>query len=391
MKVRKRRYKSGNIVWQLDLGKIAGKRDQKSYSTKGDADAALAIKKAELKRGGEVAFSMTDEERLIYVKLRDKLAVSGATIDQAVDFYLLHARPAKGAITIRSLIDECAAAKEEVKCSPRYVSQLKCSANSFAEDFGEERMSDEVSAADVKRWLKANDWAPKTWNVYRGDLRTIYQWAIEAGHATMNPCEDVPTMRLEDGEVEFLSVDQAEKLLRRAAAVRPGKLEMKRDAKGAWLPQDLEELDFRDCLAFVVLGLFCGLRPERELGKKTWENVKEDVVIVQGNLAKSRSRRPVDLTENAQAWLDLCPSKEGRIVPPNFQRKWRYLRQAVGLLDDWPHDGVRHTFATMHMAHFQDEKKLQLLMGHESAELIYKHYRGLTKRAEAAKFWALKP
>lgn len=107
---------------------------------------------------------------------------------------------------------------------------------------------------------------------------------------------------------------------------------------------------------------------------------------MQGNLAKSRSRRPVDLTENAQAWLELCPSKTGKIVPSNFQRKWRYLRQAVGLLD-----GIRHTFATMLMAHFQDEKKLQLLMGHESADLICKHYRGLTSRLEAAKLWALRP
>lgn len=389
LKIRRRKYASGKTGWQLDLGLVNGKRMQISCASKEDAEGELARRKAELRRAGELAFSITDEERHRYVSARERLKAVGATLDQAVDFFLLHAKPAKGAVTLRQMIDGCIEAKREEGARPRYLGQLKCSANSFADSRGEETMCDQVTAVDVTRWLQSNGWAAKTWNVYRGDLRTVYQWAIATGHATINPCEAVKPKKLDDGEIAFLSADQASALLQRAAAVRPGAV--KRDEKGVWIPYELADLDFRDCLAFIVLGLFCGLRPERELGEMSWEDVKEDVVIVQGERAKSRSRRPVDLPVNARAWLKLCPSREGKILPANFRRKWTALREAVGLLDGWPHDGLRHTFATMHLAHHRDEKRLQLLMGHESAELIYKHYRGITTAAEAEKFWALRP
>jgi integrase len=389
MKIRRRKYASGKTGWQLDLGLVNGKRMQISCASKEDAEGELARRKAELRRAGELAFSITDEERHRYVACRDRLKAVGASLEQAVDFFLLHAKPAKGAITLRQMIDACIEAKREEGARPRYLGQLKCSANSFADSHGEETMCDQVTALDVTRWLQSNEWAPKTWNVYRGDLRTVYQWAIATGHATINPCEAVKPKRLDDGEIKFLTVDQARSLLQRAAAVRPGA--EKRDEKGVWIPYELADLDFRDCLAFVVLGLFCGLRPERELGEMSWDDVKEDVVIVQGERAKSRARRVVDLPVNARAWLKLCPSRDGKILPANFRRKWTALREAVKLLDDWPHDGMRHTFATMHLAHHGDEKRLQILMGHESAELIYKHYRGITTAAEAAKFWLLEP
>ena len=95
----------------------------------------------------------------------------------------------------------------------------------------------------------------------------------------------------------------------------------------------------------------------------------------------------VDLPENASEWLRLCPTREGNILPKNFIRKWK----AVGLFDEWPHDAMHHTFATMWLAEYGDEKRLQLLMGHVNAELIYKHYRGQTTPAEAQRFWELRP
>lgn len=389
MKVRKRIHPSGNATWQLDCGVVNGRRVQIACSTREDAEAEMARRKSELRKLGEQAFAMTDEDRLSFMIAAKKLRAVGATIEEAVEFFMKHAkRPVGGVVSLTELIDLCLEAKREEGARPRYVAQLKCSVKSLADVCGD-LPAHEVTAERIAGWLRSNQWSPKTWNVYRGDLRTVFQWGVANGFVGMNPCEGVPTKKLDDGEIRFLAVDQASALLQRAAAVRPGAV--RRDEKGVWIPYELEDLDFRDCLAFVVLGLFCGLRPERELGEMTWEDVKEDVVIVQGERAKSRARRVVDLPVNARAWLKLCPSREGKILPANFRRKWTALREAVKLLDDWPHDGMRHTFATMHLAHHGDEKRLQLLMGHESAELIYKHYRGITTAAEAGKFWALTP
>lgn len=389
VKVRRRKYKSGKIGWQLDLGVINGRRVQISMPSAEAAKAEMVRRRAELKRGGEQVYTITDEERLRYLAAKAKLEAGGGTLEQAVEFWLAHAKPAKGKVKVSELIERCLEDKEMHGARPRYISQLKCAAKSFAQAGHAERPADEITSEDVQAWLRGNEWAPKTWNVYRGDLRTIFQWGVHEGYLTMNVVEQVRPKKLDDGEVEFLQVDQAARLLARAAAERPGAV--RRDARGVWIPYEPHDLDFRDCLAFVVLGLFCGLRPERELGEMTWEDVREDVVIVQGHRAKTRARRVVDLPENARAWLKLCPSREGEILPANFRRKWTLLRQEAGLLEDWPHDGLRHTFATMWLAHHGDEKRLQLLMGHESADLIYRHYRGMTTPAEAAKFWELQP
>ncbi len=391
MKIRRFKYQpSGNIGWMLDLGMVNGRRVRRTFTTKEEAQAELVKHKAEIRRAGHQVYDLTDDERIRYLALRDKVEAAGGKIEDAVEFWLAHAKPVKGKVKVADLVELCLAAKEEHGARPRYISQLKCAAKSFTAAGHGERLADEITSEDVNAWLRANEWAPKTWNVYRGDLRTIFQWAVQEGYLTMNVVEQVKTKKLEDGEIHFLSVDQATRLLQRAAAKRPGAV--RRDERGVWIPYEPQDIDFRDCLAFVVLGLFCGLRPERELGEMTWADVREDVVIVQGQRAKSRARRVVDLPPNARAWLKLCPSREGEILPSNFQKKWRILRKECKLYDkDWPHDALRHTFATMWLAHHGDEKRLQLLMGHESAELIYKHYRGMTTPAAAAKFWRLQP
>ena len=164
-------------------------------------------------------------------------------------------------------------------------------------------------------WLGANQWEPKTWNNYRTDLRTLFQWGIEQKYLSINPYDAVPRKKIADGEIAFMAVDDIERLLHRAAMVKPGAL--RRDKTGQWEEQDLERVDFRDCLVMAVLGFFCGMRPERELGEMEEDSIRDDVVWVRGKLAKSRGRRVIELSENAREWLKLCPLKKGKIKPKN--------------------------------------------------------------------------
>lgn len=389
MKVRKRRYASGKKGWQLDCGIINGRRVQIAFETKDAAEDEMMRRKEKLRESGHQAFTLTDAERVTFAALRDRLLQHGASMTEAVEFYLKHARPVKEPVKLDELITRCRAAKLEEGLSDRYLKQLKSSTETFAKAGHGEKLAHEITSENVLAWLRANQWEPKTWNNYRTDLRTLFQWGIEQKYLSMNPCDEVPRKKIADGEIAFMAVDDVERFLNRAAMVKPGAL--RRDERGVWIEQDLTQVDFRDCLAAAVLGMFCGLRPERELGEMTWDAVREDVVWVRGHTAKSRARRVVDLPENARAWLALCPPREGKILPPNFTRKWKALRQAVKLFDSWPHDAMRHTFATMWLAEHGDEKRLQLLMGHVSAELIYKHYRGQTTPAAARRFWGLKP
>lgn len=62
------------------------------------------------------------------------------------------------------------------------------------------------------------------------------------------------------------------------------------------------------------------------------------------------------------------------------------LRKELGF--KWHVDGLRHTFASMHFAHFKNAGDTAQL-GHAGLNMLYKHYRERVKPAEA--FWNIRP
>lgn len=402
MKIRPRKHKSGRVTWQLDAGVIKGRRYQKLFKTKELAQMERARLKGEKLRIGNLAHEITDEERLLYTALREKLAAVGATISQAVEFFLKHAKPVKELVTFEELRTLCGEAKENDRSlTADYVKQFKAKAEAFGLSGADAQLAHEISTEAILTWLDGNEWAWKTWNNYRVDLHTLFGWGVEKGYLMRNPVAEIPPKPRPiiegEGDIEFLRFAQCETLLRRAAMATEGALP--RDRRGAFVEVDKEKEDYRLLVPALVIGLYTGLRPEKEIGQMKWQSIllDEALVVVSQGRAKTRQRRTVALSDNAVAWLRWCKaqgmgeSDDEPILPRNFTKRWKRLRQVCKVFDNWPHDGMRRTFATMHLAFYEDEKKLQLFMGHRSAQMIWEHYRGLVKRAEAEKFWALKP
>lgn len=369
------------------------------FPTKEAAEAELQKRKGVKSHLGEVGMMMSDFDKLQFVEARNRLLAVGSNINEAVAFFLKHAKPARESIHWDALVELCVRGKEDQNCDRRYIAQMRSVARGFSNaGFGLAPVHGIVKQ-NVEGWLRANQWAPRTWNNYLTDLRTIFEWGRAEGYLTLNPCEGVPRKKLNHHEeIAFLTVKQCKALLDRAAALRPGTL--KRDEGGQWIKYELADECFRDVVPMVVVGLFCGLRPEKELGRMTWDNVKIDssLVVVTAGRAKSRRRRTVELSANALAWLEWCRQGEvcdmgdgAKVCPKNLKRRWKRLREACKLFDAWPHDALRHTFATYHYAAHQNEAKLQVLMGHRNAQMLHEHYRGLATPQEAAAFWGLMP
>jgi integrase len=57
----------------------------------------------------------------------------------------------------------------------------------------------------------------------------------------------------------------------------------------------------------------------------------------------------------------------------------------------WPQDCLRHSFASYHLAMFESAEKTALQMGHNSTDMLFRHYRELVTKEQAEKFWALMP
>lgn len=391
VKVRCRTYKSGKVVYQADLGEVDGKRVQKSFATKREAEEHVAKAKKARSRHGERAFALSSVEMADVVLARERLAVAGVTLTEAVDFYLRHAAVVKERVLLSELVSRFIRSREDTGRSDAYVSQLKVSLKAFALALPLTHVTD-VTRADVQRWLASGGWSMRTRNNYLGDVRAMFAWAVKEGLAMRSPCEGLAKATLPESEISVLSVEDCEVLLQAARG----------DSEVMW---------------YVVLGMFGGLRPaEIERMKVSAVNVDEGTVIVAAATAKTGSRRVVELPENARAWLRSVEAPERVVCGRNWTERWQTVRRACGWATGedgqrprcgrdrrevektpvtrgvWPKNVLRHTFASMHYAMHQDESLLKAQMGHwERTATLHRHYRALKTKAEAVRFWELRP
>jgi hypothetical protein len=63
----------------------------------------------------------------------------------------------------------------------------------------------------------------------------------------------------------------------------------------------------------------------------------------------------------------------------------------VAGIENWPHNGLRHSFSSYHLAQYGDGNKTAVQMGHRDQNVVHNHYKALVLADDAAKYWALVP
>jgi integrase len=236
-----------------------------------------------------------------------------------------------------------------------------------------DKLISEITTQDVEKAL--SQLAPSTRNAKLRILRAVFNLGCKRRYLAENPVERMDFAELESGEVEVFTVNEANALLQAAA-----------------------ETDLA-LLPYFVLGLFCGIRPEGELGKLDWSDVNliDRVIEIRPAVSKTRRRRFVDISENAIAWLEHYRQRggisTGRAVPfgKSLLTARRRLVQAKANVAKWIQQGMRHSYCSNWLSAFKDVNKLVLQSGHTDAHTMWEHYhRGVTE-AEAKKFWSILP
>lgn len=201
----------------------------------------------------------------------------------------------------------------------------------------------------------------------RAILHGVFAHAVRQGWCPGNPVEHVWLPPLCENEIRPLLPQQLRGLLRCA-----------------------REPEHRPCMPALGVMLWCGVRPA-EVERLCWEDIdrEEGVLVLRPRHSKTGGCRHVPLRPVAAAWL--CESgrqAHGRLCPPDWQRRWRRLREAAGLVP-WQQDVLRHTFASYHLKAFRNLAELQAEMGHGSPALLQTRYlsmQGITAEG-AALFW----
>jgi integrase len=279
--------------------------------------------------------------------------------------------------TFGATIDEVLLRK--ARKSPAYQYAFKRLKRQF--DYLADTLLCDVRAEDLEKFLVTQ--TPSNRNFALKHLRVVFQHGLRQGYLLHTPLKSIEFATLDPQETEVVSVSDVEKMLNDALA------------------NDLE------LVPYLVLGFYAGVRPTGELRRMQWQHIQldatEDQVKLPAKISKTKKHnRWITLPPNAIEWLreyQRCGGQSsGPIVGLShkpFEKRRQANRQRVGMTGDWPNSGMRHSFASYWMAMQPSAEKaidgLVLMLGHRSAEMLFSHYYQTASRAEAEKFYAIRP
>ena len=323
----------------------------------------------------------------VYSELEQLVLRNGATLREAVTFFLAHHKNKR--FEPRN-VTECAEIFVEHQrrnnISPSQIKTLEKHFRRFNEEFGTRKIH-EITALEITNWLisrrdakKAKLWSAKTRTSVRGSLVSLSLFARD----TLKAVPDVgktefqkvrPPKKDEQGEVEIYTPGEMEKLLLAA------------------LENDI------DLIPALILGGFQGLRPAEfhaEGAKRrpvTWEALiwSDKILHVRGQKVRSKANRDIPLHTATRIWLKPFRGQKGEIwnYKQSHSKKFIALRTKAQVRSIY--DGLRHSYASYRIRHLKGNlPQLAQEMGNSPKEIINSYKRNVTD-AQADAWYSLKP
>lgn len=351
--------------------KIQGKRWRRFFSTKVEAETFLHQKKIERENQGQRGMEFPETLRIMAQEAAAALEPYGVSLREAVAMVLPILVARRQTVPVGEAVQAMRDAQRRDGASARHLSDLKSRLGQFERAFPGRTLAS-LTTAEVDQWLRSLPVGNLARNHSRRIVGGLFAFGILRGWCLENPVARIGKARVAPGRVGILTPEQTARLLESAPA---------------------------DAVAALAIAAFAGLR-RAELERLDWREVRlaKGLVEVTAGKSKTAARRFVPIQENLAAWLTPLARKESPVCPPNFRVRFDEARRAAGfrvLPDDagveWPDNGLRHSFASYHAAHFQDAGKLAAEMGHTTPGIVFQHYRELVEPEEAARYWEIRP
>ncbi|MBC7367546.1 MAG: hypothetical protein H7343_12195 [Undibacterium sp.] len=243
----------------------------------------------------------------------------------------------------------------------------------FAEHFGHLRPA-EVKTDQIAAWLDEQKTAAAgTYNNYRKTIGIFFSDCVRARLLAENPVARIPQRAEVRDEVGILTVPQLAQLFHTAQDFTDG--EGRRKFAPALWRLSLE------AFAGVRFGSACRLT--REDVSPADKGIRHPAASI-----KTRKRHYVDgYPEQLWAWLAIAPA-EALTARQYLELKSELFGVARV---PHPHNCLRHSFATYHLAARSDPGKTAYLLCHRDQKKLWNHYKGNAAGAEGQRWEGLTP
>jgi integrase len=365
-------------VWRV-TGTIRGERIDKRFPTKGEAKAFAEAQ--ELARTAPVG-RHTIDTHLSYPEIHDaehalELLDGKGKLTDAINFFNAHYVDKGKCVTMKEAFDLYTTEREfEVKAKLIELPTFRTSGYRvarFVNWVGEGELVTSFNTKTIEEFLRFTFTSQKTYENIRGSISHFCKWLLKENYIAKDWVLGVTSygkkIKKARGVAETISAETAESLLREVEQFEGGKL-----------------------VPFVVLALFCGLRPDKrgESGKLDFGlhvNIDAGEVTVTPEVSKVDELRYTPIPENALAWLRKFQCAGAPAKVNNFQRSWDKVRAKF----DIPHDGLRHSAITYYLKLGNSMEEAAEIFGN-SETIIRKHYRDASRtKEEAERFFSIHP
>lgn len=272
-------------------------------------------------------------------------------------------------IDIAAAVKQYCEEKYNLGRNDNYCRALKNILDRFSSFFSG-RISD-LTMADAKEWIFSLNFAPITVRNHKKTCSAFFSWCIKQGYVRKNIFSDVEIPDVIMPEPAILTVDQTKAMFKAALEYYP------------------------DTLAYLALSAFAGIRSSA-CARLEMKHIdfQQRGILIRAEAAKNKRRIFIDgHPDNLWEWLEFAK----KTAPEGFslsKRMWdrrkEQLAEKTGF--QMPHNALRHSFCSYHVALHGDAGKTATLLTHRgNVAILYEHYKGNAPKAEAACYFNITP
>jgi integrase len=362
-----------------------GKRIRENFRKERDATSRAQEIATAIEKGRVEVLQLTNSDRESYLAATRALQPLGIPLHVAIEEFVAARTQLSGDSILAAVkehlsrkrnvqerradqvVDELLAdyrkSRDKGELRPKYVYQISSDLTRFKNAFHVNISA--VTPALIEDWLKGQDITARTRNNLRASIVTLFNFAKRRGYlprGIRTDAEDVPRAKEPGGKIGILTPKQLASVISK-------------------VPTDVQ--------LYLALGAFTGMRTS-EMLRLDWSqvNFERAHITVAPEKAKTATRRLVPIQPNLMQWLAPYRGRTGHIFDKYVNEHAISLASSHGI--KWPHNALRHSYASYRLAAVPDAARVALEMGNSPQKLMT-NYRELADEHDAAAWFAISP